>query len=105
MGDTIKFTYDNRDYLLKYTKRSIKRMEAEGFNYQEIDTKPMTMIPLLVKGAFIPHQPWITDDEIDNIISEIKDKSGFYAKLSEMYSEQLKYLAEDEGKNLEWTVV
>lgn len=105
MGKTIRFTYDEREYVLEYTKRSIKQMEKEGFNYQEIDTKPLTMIPLLVKGAMLAHQRWVTDDEVDEVISVIKDKSGFYAQLSEMYAEQLSYLAEEGEKNVEWTVV
>ena len=107
MGKTIRFTYDNRDYVLEYTKRTIKRMEEDGFDYGEVEKKPMTMIPLLVKGAFLAHQRWIKDDEVDEILAVIKNKEAFYTTLSEMYAEQMKFLVdtEDEGKNVEWTVV
>lgn len=107
MGKTIKFTYDNRDYVLEYTKRTIKRMEEDGFNYQEIETKPATMLPKLVKGAFLAHQRWITDDAVEDILTVLKDKNGLYEALSDMYAEQMRYLVEDpedEEKNVEWTV-
>ena len=39
MAKQIQFTYNDKDYTLEYTRRTIKQMEDEGFVARDIDDK------------------------------------------------------------------
>jgi hypothetical protein len=80
-------------------------MESEGFNTNEIDSKPMTMIPMLIAGAFKRHHPFTNNKTIDRIYEGIPRKQEFVTQLVEMYNEPLNSLIEEpeEGQgNVEW---
>ena len=103
----ISINYDNKDYVLEYNRQSVKLMEGQGFVLDEISSKPMTMIPMLFNGAFIKNHRGMKRAVIDEIFSEISDKTAFIEALMTMYAETLSTLTEDkeaEG-NAVWTVV
>ena len=105
MAKHIKFTFEGTDYCLEYTRRTIREMESEGFNSSEIDGKPMTMIPMLIAGAFKKNHRFVNADKIDRIYRAIPRKEEFVRKLVEMYNEPLNTLIEEpeEGEgNVEW---
>lgn len=41
MAKQIVFTYEDKEYTLEFTRRTVKQMEDEGFVAQDIDRKPM----------------------------------------------------------------
>lgn len=43
-------------------------MEDEGFVAQDIDRKPMTLLPALFAGAFKAHHRFVKQDMIDKIM-------------------------------------
>lgn len=96
---TVCDEYGNK-YTLEFTKATIMRMEKAGFNLDEFDTKPVTMITLLVQGAFQARHANVKTETIDKIYQGLKDKEGFLKKLVEMYAEHSDTLVE-EG-NSEW---
>ena len=49
----IVLTHEKKEYVLEYSRQSVKQMEGQGFVLGEITNKPMTMIPMLFSGAFI----------------------------------------------------
>ncbi len=55
MAKQIVFTYEDKEYTLEFTRRTVKQMEDEGFVAQDIDRKPMTLLPALfcrcIQGA------------------------------------------------------
>lgn len=108
MAKQIKFKFDGTDYVLEYTRRTVRELEAEGFNTNEIDTKPMTMIPLLVAGAFRKNHRFTKPDTIDKIYQAVPRKDEFVQALAEMYNETVNTLIEeptaDEG-NVQWETV
>lgn len=103
----ISFEYEGTEYTLEYTKRTIKAMEAEGFVPGDIDSKPMTMLPLLFAGAFKAHHRFVRQEVIDDIYDSLPDKEGLVGALAEMYNEQLTCLMKEPepGKNVSWTVI
>ena len=106
MNKQLKFTYQDKDYCLEYTRRSVEQMEKSGFIASEIEEKPMTVLPALFRGAFLANHRFVKTDIIDEIYSKMTNKADLIGKLSEMYNEPIKALVDDpeesEG-NVDWT--
>ena len=55
MAKQLTFTYNGKDYVLEYTRNTVRQMENNGFVTNDIDIKPMTVLPALFAGAFLAH--------------------------------------------------
>lgn len=95
-------------YTLEYTRKSVEMMEKSGFVAEEVERKPMTMLPALFAGAFLAHHRFVKRDVIDNIYARLTHKDELISALVEMYNEPLLSLLDDpeqqennEG-NLSW---
>lgn len=95
MAKTIKFPYDGKDYTLEFNRRSIERMEQNGFDIDASDSKPMITITSLFEGAFLMHHPYCKKETIDEIFKEFTNKKELLKALTEMYAEPLEALVED----------
>lgn len=102
----ITINYDKKEYVLEYNRQSVRTMEAQGFVLDEIQTKPVTMIPALFNGAFIKNHRGIKRSLMDEIYDEISDKTGLLQALMEMYAETLSTLTDDKDAegNATWAV-
>lgn len=102
----IVLNHNKKEYVLEYSRQSVKTMEAQGFVIDEITSKPMTMIPLLFSGSFIKNHKGEKRAVIDTIYDEIADKTGFMEALITLYSETLSTLTDDSGEgNATWALV
>lgn len=81
----ITFTYKGTDYVLEYTRNSIKRMESDGFSPSEYEKKPMTVMNDLFRGAFLAHHRSVGTALIDEMFEKIADKEGFFSVLVDLY--------------------
>jgi len=99
MAKQIIFSYDGKDYTLEYTRRTIKQMEDEGFVAQDIDRKPMSLLPALFSGAFKAHHRFVKQEVIDAIYAAMPNKEQLIAKLAEMYNEPIMSLMEEPEAN------
>ena len=114
MATQITLTYKNEKYILEYTRLTASAIEKQGFNLDEITTKPNIMIPLLVHGAFLRHHRELKQKFIDEIYENLVNKTGkegeegFISVLAEMYAETVSTLTDetdiDEGNAATWTV-
>ena len=114
MATQITLTYKNEKYILEYSRLTASAIEKQGFNLDEITTKPNIMIPLLVHGAFLRHHRELKQKFIDEIYENLVNKTGkegeegFISVLAEMYAETVSTLTEetdiDEGNAATWTV-
>lgn len=114
MATTITVNYKNEEYVLEFSRNSVKTMEQQGFVLDQISEKPMTMIPLLVYGAFMKNNKGIKRSLVDEIYEHIADKvgdgeNGFIQALLEMYAETVNVLTDgssaDEGNTAVWKVM
>lgn len=107
MAKQITFNFEGTDYVLEYTRRTVKQMEAEGFVSGEIDSKPMSLLPALFAGAFKAHHRFVKPEVIDRIYVAMPDKEGLIGRLAEMYNEPILTLLEEPedkpGKKVLWT--
>lgn len=114
MATKITVTYKGKDYTLEYTRATARAIENMGYRNDELGDKPVTMIPLLVYGAFMRHHRDLKQKEIDEIYDNIVGKigkegeEGFIGVLREMYAETASSLMEDkpadEGNAATWKV-
>ena len=106
MSKKLNFTYQDREYCLEFTRKSVEAMERTGFVAADIETKPMTVLPALFKGAFLANHRFVKTEVIDEIFSKMTNKTELINKLAEMYNEPIMALVdepeENEG-NLAWT--
>ena len=103
----IALTYDDKEYVLEYSRQSVRTMEAQGFVLNDIETKPVTMIPMLFQGAFIKNHRGIKRNLMDELYEEVSDKTGLLQALMEMYAETLSTLTDDkeDAGNATWARV
>jgi hypothetical protein len=106
MAKQLRFTYNNKDYVLEFTRRSVEQMEKKGFVASDIETKPMTVLPTLWAGAFLANHRFVKPEIIEEMFSKMTNKLDLIGKLAEMYNEPIMALIdepeESEG-NLDWT--
>ena len=106
MAKQLRFTYENKEYVLEFTRRSVEMMEKKGFVASDIETKPVTVLPALFAGAFLANHKYEKPEVIDKIYSKLTNKQELIGKLAEMYNEPIRALVdepeESEG-NLDWT--
>lgn len=102
----ITISYDKKDYVLEYSRQSVRTMEAQGFVLDDIAAKPMMMIPMLFQGAFIKNHRGIKRNLMDEIYEEINNKTDLITALMEMYTETLSTLMDDKADagNATWAM-
>lgn len=106
MAKQIKITHDGREYILEYTRRAIEAMEREGFNLQEISTKPMTRVFQLFQGAFIARHPKVTLMTVEDIYKHLGNREKLLTALVNMYQEPLNELFDESNEgNATWEEV
>ncbi len=106
MAKQLVFKYDGKDYMLEFTRRTVKEMESRGFKISEITDKPMTYLPALFAGAFLAHHKSTKQEEINAIYSKLTEKTELINKLAEMYNDAIMTLMEepeDDKGNVNWT--
>lgn len=106
MSKQLKFTFEDKDYTLEFTRKSVEQMERNGFKINDISEKPMLTLPTLFAGAFIANHPFTRRDVIDRIYTHMTNRQELIGKLAEMYNEPLSTLVDEpEGNegNLNWT--
>ena len=106
MAKQLRFTYQDKEYVLEYTRKSVETLEKKGFVASDIETKPMTVLPALFAGAFLANHKYVKPEVIEEIYSKLTSKQELIGKLAEMYNEPIMALVdepqESEG-NLDWT--
>lgn len=107
MDKQLKFTFEGKEYVLEFTRRTVTEMEKKGFIAAEVEQKPMSTLPALFEGAFLAHHRFVKKDVIDNIFSHMTNKEDLISKLAEMYNEPIMALVEEPEENegnVSWTV-
>lgn len=104
MAKQLTFSYNGKDYVLEFTRSTVKRMESNGFVASDIETKPMSVLPALFQGAFLAHHPFEKTAVIDDIYAHMNNKAALIERLAEMYNEPISSLLDEptEG-NVDWT--
>ena len=77
-----------KEYTLEFSRKTVSRAEQAGLDVQSIESKSMTMIPILFWSAFIMHHPHMTREQTDKILFDglggLSDEEMAY--LGKLYS-------------------
>ena len=104
MAKQLTFNYNGKDYTLEFTRATVRMMEADGFVANDIESKPMTVLPDLFRGAFLAHHRFEKRPVIDEIYTHMTNKPLLIEKLAEMYNEPISSLLDEPAEgNVEWT--
>lgn len=106
MAKQLKFTYNDKEYTLEFTRRTVTQMEKQGFIAAEVENKPMSTLPALFAGAFLAHHRFEKKETIDAIFKKLMNKEELIGKLAEMYNEPIMALVEEPEENegnVSWT--
>lgn len=95
MAKQLKFTYNEKDYVLEFTRRTVTEMEKKGFIAAEVENKPMSTLPALFEGAFLAHHRFEKKETINAIFNRMTNKEELIGKLAEMYNEPIMALVEE----------
>lgn len=106
MAKSITINWHGTDYTMEFNRKSVIGMEALGFEPRMLSSRPNTMIPLIVQGAFLMHHPNMMQETAMAIFADQSDKVGLITALTEMYNEPgtvlLEEPDEDKAKNSTW---
>ena len=109
MNKKIEFDYEDKHYVLEYSRSTVGIMEDNGFDINQFTKKPASMLPKAFQGAFLKNNPRVTLKEIENIFDNIKNKEKLMGTLAEMLTETYDTILanneEDNGKNIDWKIV
>ncbi len=117
MSKKIKFEYDGVNYTLRFTPRSLKKMEREGFKFGKMDEMLITSPEELFCGAFYAEHPHVPRDkklkiykalsrEMDNAPDGYDDE-GDADQLTKVLGEMLAGAIDEitnRGGNVKWGV-
>ena len=99
---------EGKEYVLEYNRQSVQQIERLGFSIDEIGKKPMTMFPLMFRGAFLVNCRYVKEKEINEIYDKMKKKDELHNTLVTMISECYETLTdsdEDAEGNVGWEIV
>lgn len=106
----ITFKKDGKEYILEYNRQSVQQIEKLGFTIEDVSRKPMTMFPLMFRGAFLANHKYVKEKEIEEIYDNIRKKDELHVTLINMITECYETLSdnnketENEG-NVDWEIV
>ena len=108
MNKKIEFDNNGKHFLLEYDRKTLAQMEEMGFNVNEMQNKPASMLPLAFRGLFLKNHRGISIQEIDDIYKKLPNKAKLTETISAMLLETYQSLQEEPGEeegNIEWKVL
>lgn len=94
---------EGREYTLEYSRRTVAKAEQAGLDVNQLESKSMTMIPIMFWGAFLMHHPHMTREQTDKILFDglggLNENEMAY--IGKLYAAPFKTLiaGDDEGQN------
>ena len=82
----VKFNHNGKEYTLEFNRKTALATERRGFQLDEIGSKPLSNLPLLVWGAFQKNHRKVTDEEAMKIFKSLNNRSELLNVLIEDYS-------------------
>ena len=96
----IKFTYEDKEYTLGFNRKTAEAAQRAGLDIDELATKPLVQVPLLVYWAFQMNHSNIKKSKTEEIYGKIRDKTGLLKALSVDFVSTYKDLfGDDEDEN------
>lgn len=56
---------EGREYTLEFSRRTVSKTEQAGLDINLLESRSMTMIPIMFWGAFLMHHPHMTREQTE----------------------------------------
>lgn len=91
---------EGREYTLEYSRKTVSKAEQAGLDINQLESKSMTMIPILFWGAFLMHHPHMTREQTDKILFDGLGGLNMeeMERLGKLYAEPFQTLVSTEGE-------
>jgi len=99
MSKKLTITYDGIDYVLEYTRNSVREMEERGFRAGDLKNKPMSGWLELFGGAFICHHKRVNRNLIEEIFYHTSNRDALMDELADMYIATVDTLFDEPAEN------
>jgi len=99
----IEFEIDKKTYTLEYARDSIRRLEEMGYNFQELEKKPFTLMSVLFFGALLKNHPAMDIQTSDKLYNEVADED-LLKELDAMFATCIKF-GGAKNPNVKWKKV
>lgn len=99
---------EGKEYILEYNRQSIQQIERIGFSLEDVGKKPMTMFPLMFRGAFLANHKYVKEKEINELYEKMGKKDELHSALMNMINECYETLMDNEEEsegNVGWEIV
>lgn len=100
---------EGKEYVLEYNRQSVQQLERLGFSIEDVSKKPMTMFPLLFRGAFLVNCRFVKEKEINELYDNMKNKAELHNTLINMVTECYETLTDNDEEanegNAGWEIV
>lgn len=91
---------EGREYTLEFSRKTVAKTEQAGLDVNSMESKSMTMIPLMFWGAFLMHHPHMTKEQTDKILFDglggLNEEEMAY--LGKLYAEPFQTLVANNGE-------
>ena len=107
----IQIDYNGKDYVLEFTKDSVRWLQQKGFDIEKISSETMDQVPLLFQGALKANHGYVKLEYATEVFTSLGNRQELINKLLEMYSEPISKLLGIDGdeesgeKKGEWVVI
>lgn len=91
----IHISYNGNEYTLNFNRKTIRRMEENGFVISKIGSMPISGVLTLFHGAFQMYHRHIRPEVTEEIWDSMKDKQKLLSALISLYTENINTLMDD----------
>lgn len=99
-------TKNGDEYVLEFDRDSVTYLEKLGFSLELYSKQPMTMMPLLFRGAFFKNHKFVKQTVIDDLYDDIKNRNKLMNALVEMVGDSYQSLVADDNQgNADWEIM
>lgn len=94
----IHISYNGSEYILNFNRKTIRRMEENGFDITKIRSMPISGVLTLFHGAFLMYHRNIRPEETEEIWDSMTNKTKLLSALINLYTDNINALMDDEAE-------
>ena len=92
----VVLNYKGIDYTLDFNRKTVRRMEENGFDVTRVGSMPISGVLTLFYGAFQMHHRFVRQELAEEIWDAQKGKQKLLSALIALYTENINTLMDDE---------
>lgn len=97
---------EGKTYKLGFTRQTVVDLEAEGFDFSDLQSQPMSAMVSFILMAFKFGQPKMSQDACLDVWAQLEDKDALMEALVKLYASSVETLmGNPEHSRMKWKMV